>query len=212
MLVSASILSKEKKPIELIKKFNNTNIDYLHIDVMDGKFVKNKTYTFSEIKKFNDISNKPLDVHLMVNNPLKYVKELAVLNTAYITFHYEAIKNIDEVINEVKNYGIKVGISINPKTDIKNLFPYLKDLDLVLIMSVTPGESGQSFISGVNYKIGALKNEIEKNNYKTIISIDGGINVESAQEVKQMGADMVVSASFIQTDEMVQAIKYLKEL
>lgn len=212
MLVSASILSKYHKPEELIKKFNNTNVDYIHLDVMDGKFVKNKTYTLSEIKKYNDLSNKLLDVHLMVKNPSKYIKELAMLNTLYITFHYEATKDIKKSIEEIKNYGIKVGISINPKTNVKEIFPYLSDIDLVLIMSVTPGASGQTFIEGVNYKIKNLRKEIEKNNYNTIISVDGGINTETSLKVKEMGADMVVSASFIQNEEMINNIKYLKEL
>lgn len=212
MLVSASILSKNYKPEELIKKFNNTKIDFLHIDLMDGKFVSNKTYTLSEIKKFNDLSNKKLDVHLMVKNPSKYIMDLALLNTIYITFHYEAVKDVESTINEIKNYGIKAGISINPKTDIKNIYPYLKDLDLVLIMGVTPGESGQTFIEGVNYKIEALKKEIVSKGYNTIISVDGGINEQTAISVKSLGADMLVSASFIQNDEMISNINYLKEL
>ena len=212
MLVSASILSETLKPEVLIKKFNDTKVDYIHLDVMDGKFVTNKTFLLSEIKKFNDLSTKKLDVHLMVSNPKKYIEALALMNTLYITFHYEAVKNISELIELVKSYGIKVGISINPKTDVTSIFPYLKDIDMVLVMSVNPGKSGQTFIEGVKYKIEALNNEIKNNDYKTIISVDGGVNKENSLTIKQLGANMLVTASFIQGDDMIQNINYLKEL
>lgn len=210
MLVSASILSKEYKPEDLVKKYNDTRVDYIHLDVMDGKFVKNKTYTLGDIKKYNNLSSKKLDIHLMVKNPNKYISELALLNTLYITFHYEATSNIEKLIEEVKNYGIKVGISINPKTNVSKLYPYLKYIDMVLIMSVNPGASGQTFIEKTYIKIEKLKNEITKNNYKTIISVDGGINDENCLKLKEAGANMLVSASFIQKE--ILNIEYLKGL
>ncbi len=212
MKVSASILSNSIKPEELIKKFNNTKADYIHLDVMDGKFVDNKSYTLSDLKRFNDISTKKFDVHLMVKNPEKYMYDIAMLNVEYVTFHFEAVKDIDALIKTVKNYGLKVGLSINPDTDISLLYPYLKILDLILIMSVYPGKSGQAFISSTLDKIKLLKSEINNRNLNTIISVDGGVNSENALELKMYGIDMVVSASFIQTDEMNSRINYLKEL
>lgn len=212
MKVSASILSENLKPDELIKKFNNTNVDYIHLDVMDGKFVDNKSYTIGEIKKFNDISNKKLDVHLMVKNPEKYISELSMLNVEYITFHFEAVKNINKLIEEIKNCGIKVGISINPDTDESLLFPYLNNIDLILIMSVYPGKSGQIFIDNSLLKIKNLKEEIFKVKSKTIISVDGGVNEENSLKLKELNIDMIVSASYIQNEEMDSRINYLKEL
>ena len=146
MKVSVSVLSSSIKPADIIKKLDNSAADYIHMDIMDGKFTENKTWTFSEVKKMISYSNLPLDVHLMVNNPEKYIEDYAMLNTSYITFHYEAVKNVENIINMIKDYGLKVGISICPDTDVEVLFPYLKMIDQVLIMSVVPGKGGQSFI------------------------------------------------------------------
>ncbi len=211
MKVSVSILSNSIKPQDIVKKLNDSSADYIHLDIMDGKFVENKTWTISEVKKIISYSNIPLDVHLMVNNPLKYIDEYALLNTEYIIFHYEAVKNIKEVIDYIKNYGLKVGISICPDTDVKVLFPYLKDIDEVLIMSVYPGKSGQTFIENSVNKIKELKEEILNQNVKTIISVDGGINSETGLLCKEAGVDMLVSASFIHQD-ITNNIKILKNL
>ena len=153
MKVSVSILSNSIKPVDIVKKLDNTKADYIHIDIMDGKFVENKTWTVSEIKKITSCSKLPLDVHLMVENPSKYIEEFALLNTSYIAFNYEAVKDIDKIINEIKKYGLKVGIAINPETSEEVVFPYLSRIDEVLIMSVHPGKSGQSFIESTLDKI-----------------------------------------------------------
>lgn len=210
MILSGSILSKEEKGIDILKRFNNTDINYIHLDVMDGKFVNNKAFLISEIKKLNDISLKPFDVHLMVKNPIKYINELAMLNILTITFHYEAVKDINELIDLIKNYGFKVGIAINPKTDVNVLTPYLNKLDQVIIMSVEPGASGQAFIESTYNKVKDLKDTIINNNYKTLIEVDGGVNDTNALSLKESGADILVSASFIQ--KSTDNIKYLKEL
>lgn len=209
MKVSVSILSKEYKASDIIKKINNTDCDYIHLDIMDGKFVKNKTWTFGEIKKLVGNSFKKLDVHLMVNNPIKYIKDYAMLNTEYLTFHYEN-NNIAEIINVIKNYGLKAGISIKPKTSVKEVLPYLKDLDQVLIMSVEPGKSGQIFKESILYKIEILRKTIEEKGYKTIISVDGGINEETSGLVKEKGVDMVVSASFVHEGNMQEKINMIR--
>ncbi len=210
MILSASILSSEEKGINILKKFNNTNVDYIHLDVMDGKFVNNKAFQMSEIKKINDISLKSLDVHLMVKNPEKYIQDLAMLNVSCITFHYEPVKDINNLIEYIKSFGIKVGIAINPETNINNLVPYLDKISQVLIMGVHPGESGQAFIDDTFEKVKNLKQKIINNNYKTIIEVDGGVNDTNALKLKEFGADAIVSASFIQKD--LNNIKYLKEL
>lgn len=210
MKISVSILSKKYKTGDIMKKINNTDCDYIHLDIMDGKFVKNKTWTYGEIKKIVNNTIKKLDVHLMVDNPIKYIKDYAMLNTEYLTFHYENNKNIEEIINEIKNYGLKPGISIKPKTNVKEILPYLKDLDQVLIMSVEPGESGQSFMESILYKIEILRKTIDENGYKTIVSVDGGINEETSKLVKEKGADMVVSASFVHESNMQEKINMIR--
>ena len=210
MILNASILSSEYKATDLIKKFNNTEVNLIHLDVMDGKFVNNKSFTASDIKKFNDISKKSFDVHLMVKNPIKYINDLALLNVNTISFHYEAVKNIGEVIELIKNYGIKVGIAINPKTDISVLIPYLNMIDVVLVMSVEPGYSGQAFIESTYEKVGKLKELININNSKSLIEVDGGVNIENAPLLKEKGTDILVSASFIQNN--LDNIKEIVEL
>ena len=211
MKVSVSILSSSIKPQDIVKKLDNTKADFIHVDIMDGKFVENKTWTISEVKKIVSYSKLPLDVHLMVENPSKYIEDYALLNTSYIAFHYEAVKDIDKMINEIKNYGLKVGIAINPETDEKVLYPYLSKIDQVLVMSVHPGKSGQSFIENTPNKIENLKQEIINQNAKTIISVDGGINDETGKLCVDKGVDMLVSASYIHKD-IVNNINTLKRL
>lgn len=211
MKVSVSVLSNEIKPQDIVKKLDLSKPDYIHIDIMDGKFVSNKTWTTSEVKKFTSYSTLPLEVHLMVNNPSKYIEEYALMNTSVIIFHYEAVKDINEMINKVKLYGLKVGIAINPETNINVLIPYLNMIDEVLIMSVHPGKSGQSFIEESLEKISVLKNIILDGNYKTIISVDGGINNETGLLCKDAGVDELVSASYIHKD-IINNIKTLKNI
>ena len=210
MVLNASILSSEFKASDLIKRFNDTKVSYIHLDIMDGKFVNNKSFTVSEIKKFNDISKKSFDVHLMVKNPIKYINDLALLNVNTISFHYEAVKNLDEVINLIKNYGIKASIAINPKTDINVLIPYLNMIDIVLVMSVEPGYSGQAFIESTYNKVEKLKELIINNNSKSLIEVDGGVNIENAPILKEKGTDIIVSASYIQNN--LESINELIEL
>lgn len=211
MKVSVSVLSNEIKPQDIVKKLDLSKPDYIHIDIMDGKFVGNKTWTTSEVKKFTSYSTLPLEVHLMVNNPSKYIEDYALMNTSVIIFHYEAVKDINEMINKVKLYGLKVGIAINPETNINVLIPYLNMIDEVLIMSVHPGKSGQSFIEESLEKISVLKNIILEGNYKTIISVDGGINNETGLLCKDAGVDELVSASYIHKD-IINNIKTLKNI
>ncbi len=209
MIVSASILNQNIKPKELILKINDTDADYIHLDIMDGKFVKEKTWTYSEILNITKTNNKKLDVHLMVNNPNKYIEDYALLNTEYITFHYEAIKDIENTIKLIKNYGIKVGISIKPNTSIKHIIPYLKDIDLVLLMSVNPGTSGQKFNNKTIKKAIELKKYIIDSNLKTLIEVDGGINNETIDLIKDY-VDIVVSASYLHEGNMQEKINLLR--
>ena len=197
MKVSVSILSSSIKASDIVKELDKTNADFIHVDIMDGKFVENKTWTFGEIKKITSYSRLPLDVHLMVTNPERYIEDYAMLNTTYLTFHYEAVKDVNKMINLIKNYGLKVGIAISPETKVEVLYPYLKDIDEVLVMGVHPGKSGQSFIEETPSRIKDIKDEIIRQNTNTIVSVDGGINNETALLCKESGVDMLVSASYL---------------
>ena len=211
MKVGVSILSSSIKAEDIVKKLDGSSADYIHLDIIDGKFVENKTWTYSEVKKIVSYSSLPLNVHLMVKDPAKYIEDYALLNTTNLIFHYEAVKDIESMISLVKEYGLKVGIAINPETSEEVLFPYLKDIDVALVMSVVPGKSGQSFIENTLSKIKNLKEEIIRQGVKTIISVDGGINDETGLLCKEAGVDMLVSASYIHKD-IVNNIKVLKDL
>jgi ribulose-phosphate 3-epimerase len=200
--ISTSVLSKSDK--KTILKLNQTNTDYLHIDVMDGLFVTNKAFSIDEIKKVSTITNKPLDIHLMVNDIESYINALQFNNIEFITFHYETITNI-KIINCVKNRGIKCGISVKPNTDIKKIFNLLSEIDLVLVMSVEPGYSGQNFINSALDRIEILKNEIIRNDYQTLVAVDGGINNHNAGLCIEKGADILVSSTYITDSEDYQS-------
>ena len=196
MKVSVSILglNDRKKAISLL---NNTNCDYIHIDVMDGSFVPNKQFTTEEINNLEIISKKKFDVHLMVDNPREYIENLDISNIEYIIVHSEIAKDINELLDLIKSYNVKCGLCIKPNTDISILTPYLNKLDLILVMSVEPGFSGQEFISNSLDKVSKLKQIIKNNNLDIVMAIDGGINGSNASLVKKSGIDMVVSGSYV---------------
>lgn len=204
MKISASFLSIKDNLKENIDLLTKCDIDYLHLDIMDGIFVKNKTWDISEIKNLINY-NKPLDVHLMVSDVYKYVDEYKDLNPEFITFHYEVDLDIMDIINYIKKYNIKVGLSIKPNTKVDEIIPYLPYLDLILVMSVEPGEGGQKFIIDSVDKIKKLK-EL-KGNY--VIEVDGGINDSTIKYVSD--ADIVVVGSYITSGNYEERIKNLKE-
>ena len=194
MLVSTSFLSSNNIPRDL-KKLNETDTDYIHVDVMDGKFVPNKTMPFSEMKNIYKYTSKRLDAHLMVNDPMKYINDYATLNTEYITIHEEIDVDIIEMLKLIKSYGIKCGLAIKPDTLVSDLVPYLPLLDLVLVMSVEPGAGGQKFIMESEDKIKEVKILIDTYNLSTKISVDGGINSETKNYCSL--CDILVSGSYI---------------
>ena len=207
MMVSASILSI-KDNLELsIKELSKTPIDFIHLDIMDGKFVSNTTYSIDDAKKIV-YNSKKLDVHLMVNDIEKYVLDFSTLNPEFITFHYEATSNIKYYIDLIKSLSIKVGIAINPETDVKVLDEYLKDIDLVLIMSVKPGAGGQKFIPSSIDKVKYLMETKKNNNYSYLVSIDGGVNSDT---IKDINTDIVVVGSFLTNGNYMENYNKLKE-
>lgn len=178
-----------------ISEIDKTDADYIHVDVMDGKYVKQKTMSYSELSSIGYYTKKRLDVHFMVSKPLKYIDNYANLNVSYMSFHLDTKDKIEDIIKRTKLYGIKVGIVLNPDDPIENVFPYLEDIDLVLLMTVKPGLPGQTLIEDVIPKIFALKKEIKMRNLNVLVSADGGINLDNKSLLK--GCDILVCGSAI---------------
>lgn len=202
MKISASFLSIKNDLKENIEKLDKTTIDYLHLDIMDGKFVNNTTYNIDEIIYLLKNTIKPKDVHLMVSDVLKYIDDFKSINPEYITFHLEAVSNPNKIITYLKENKIKVGLALKPKTKVETILPYLSQIDLVLVMSVEPGYGGQKFISDIIPKIELLKELKAQNNYNYVIEVDGGINIETIKQIKEV--DIVVVGSYITDSEDYQ--------
>lgn len=206
MKLSISLLSIKNR-LEFIKKINDYDIDYIHIDVMDNTFTNNVAYSIEEINEINKISNKKLDIHLMVNDPIKYINNFNNMNIEYIIFHVEIDKDINNLINTVHGMGYKCGLAINPNTNIDVLEQYINNIDLILVMSVMPGYGGQLFINSIYNKLESLRNK-----YKNItISVDGGINQDNIYKLSSL-VDMVVIGSYLSTEtkEKIDMIKNIK--
>ena len=201
--VSTSILTVENgKEAETFFALEKSKTDYFHIDVMDGKFVEKNTYQnmieySSYIKR---ISNLPIDVHLMVKDIKKAIEDFSAVEPNIITFHLEACQNkeeIMEIINLIKERGSRVGIAIKPGTSVEEVYDYLPYIHMCLIMTVEPGKGGQTLITEMLSKISELKTHIDKNNIEIDIEVDGGINLKTAQRVKDAGANILVAGTAI---------------
>lgn len=200
MELSVSVLNSIDKE-KTIKILNKTNINYIHMDVMDGKFVSQETLPVEEIIKLSKLSTKKLDVHLMVNNPLEYIEDIKnMTNIEYITIHLEIDKDIKDILSKIKDYGFKAGISIKPNTDINLLLNYLDYIDLILIMTVEPGLGGQKFIPSSIDRIKEVKELIQNTNIK--IEVDGGINNITIKDVTD--SHIVVVGSYITTSDDIE--------
>ena len=195
MKIAVSYLSSKKSKKETIQLIEDTTADYIHVDLMDGGFVPKKNFTIEEVEELLEKHTKPLDIHLMVFDPIIYVPSLAKLNPEFITFHLEATKDVVKTIEAIKMQGIKAGITIRPDTDLYELIPYLSLVDLVLIMSVEPGEGGQEFMMSAVDRLQALMEIRKDNDLSFLIEIDGGINKDTIKFVKDV--DIAVSGSFI---------------
>ena len=208
MKVSASFLSSKNIPEDLTK-LNNTDVDYIHVDIMDGKFVPNKTMPFREMRHIYEYTSKRLDVHLMVEDPSKYIPLYAELNTEYITIHVEIDEDILKDLELIKSYSIKCGLAISPDTKVNELIPYLPYLDYVLVMSVYPGKGGQEFILETEEKIKEVKALLDSYNIKAVVSVDGGINDITKDKCKE--ADILVAGSYIiKSDNFQEKISSLR--
>ena len=194
MKVSASFLSSKDIPKDL-RKLNDTDVDYIHVDIMDGKFVPNKTMPFSEMKHIYEYTSKRLDVHLMVEKPSDYIPLYAELNTEYISIHVEISEDIVKDLELIKSYSIQCGLAINPDTPVKELVPYLPYIDSILVMSVVPGRGGQSFIPETVQKIEEVRALIDSYSLDIVVNVDGGINQETKKFCEK--ADILTAGSYI---------------
>lgn len=214
MLVAPSVLSADFGNLQHdIEMLNKSNCDWLHLDVMDGFFVPNISFGFPVMKAIAKHARKPLDVHLMIVEPEKFVKEVKDLGAKVMNVHYEACTHLHRVVQQIKNEGMMAGVTLNPSSPVSLLEEIIPDLDLVMLMSVNPGFGGQKFIEGSVDKTHRLKEMILRRNSNALIEIDGGVNRETGKRLADAGADILVSGNFIFKAEQPEAeIDYLKHL
>lgn len=196
MKLSVSFLKSNYRKEETIRKIEKTTADFIHVDLMDGIYAGENNIDMERLDCLLWNSTKPLDIHLMVKKPFELIKEIVYLKPTYVTFHVDIDDDIDKIINYLKRKGIKVGLTLNPNQDYTLLDPYINKIDQLLIMTVVPGLGGQSFRLDVLPKIKKMNNIKKLNNYKYIINVDGGINDQTIDLVKEQ-VDMVVSGSYI---------------
>ncbi|MCY1636215.1 ribulose-phosphate 3-epimerase [Marinifilum sp. D737] len=213
-IISPSLLSADftnlKADIEMV---NKSEADWFHLDIMDGVFVPNISYGLPVVQQINKIAEKPLDVHLMIIDPDRYVEAFQKAGADYLTVHYEACTHLHRTVQNIKQHGMKAGVSLNPHTPVSVLEDIIQDLDLVLLMSVNPGFGGQSFIENTYKKVKQLKAMIAEKNANTIIEVDGGVNLETGKKLLEAGANALVAGSFVfGANDPTHTISNLKNL
>ena len=214
IIVSPSLLSADflhlSKDIEMV---NQSQADWFHLDIMDGGFVPNISYGLPVVSQIKKMATKPLDVHLMIVQPERYVEAFHKAGADILTVHYEACTHLHRTIQQIKAAGMKAGVSLNPHTPVMLLEDVIRDIDVVLLMSVNPGFGGQSFIEQTINKVIKLKKLITDSNANTLIEIDGGVNFETGKRLVEAGADALVAGSFVfNSPDPAENIKGLKEL
>lgn len=176
---------------------NRSQCDYLHLDIMDGVFVPNISFGFPVLKYVADLTQKPLDVHLMIVEPQKFIPEVKALGAYYMNVHYEAVRHLHRVVHEIREAGMHPAVTLNPSTPVSVLADIIQDVDMVLLMSVNPGFGGQKFIMHTLDKVRQLRQLITESGSKALIEVDGGVNMETGALLAEAGADVLVSGSTI---------------
>lgn len=212
-MIAPSLLASDFANLQQeIEMVNQSEADWFHLDIMDGVFVPNISFGMPVIQAIAKHAKKPLDTHLMIVDPDRYIKTFGDLGVDNLTVHYEACPHLHRTLQAIKAEGMKAGVAINPHTSIKLLEDTIQDIDIVLVMSVNPGFGGQSFIENTYQKVADLKELINRKNANTLIEIDGGVNAENAKKLIDCGADVLVAGSFVfKSANPTDTIKKLKE-
>ncbi len=213
-LIAPSLLSADFLHLQDdVEMLNKSEADWFHMDIMDGVFVPNISFGFPILNAIKDICHKPMDVHLMIVEPQKFIKEVAATGAYLMNVHYEACTHLHRTIGAIKETGMKAGVTLNPHTPIHLLEDIIQDVDMVLLMSVNPGYGGQKFIEHSVTKTARLKEMILNKGLNTLIEVDGGVNLETGKRLVEAGADVLVAGSFVfQSPDPMQTIKELKDL
>jgi len=213
-LISPSVLSCDFANIQRdVEMINDSKADWFHVDVMDGVFVPNISFGFPVIEAIKKHAKKPLDVHLMIQNPDQYIAEFKKVGADILTVHYESCTHLHRTIQSIKEAGMKAGVALNPHTPVALLEDVIQELDLVLIMSVNPGYGGQKFIQNALVKVRQVKELISSKGSKALIEVDGGVNGQTAAELLKAGADVLVAGSYVFNSESpIETIRSLKSL
>ncbi|NIK91346.1 ribulose-phosphate 3-epimerase [Mangrovimonas sp. CR14] len=213
-IIAPSLLAADfanlQRDIEMV---NQSEAQWFHIDIMDGVFVPNISFGMPVLQAISKHAKKPLDVHLMIVDPDRYIKTFADLGSTNLTVHFEACTHLHRTLQAIKAEGMKAGVALNPHTNINLLEDIINDIDLVCLMSVNPGFGGQSFIKNTYHKVSQLKDLIDRKGAKTLIEIDGGVTNQNAKELVDVGADVLVAGSYVfKSDNQLETIKDLKDL
>jgi len=213
-MVAPSLLAADflnlKREVDML---NRSEADWIHLDIMDGVFVPNISFGFPIINLLKEVTKKPLDAHLMIVQPEKFVEEIAATGATYMNVHYEACTHLHRVIQEIRKKGMKPAVTLNPHTPVLLLEDILPDVDMVLLMSVNPGFGGQQFIEHSVKKVSQLKEMILRQQTSTLIEVDGGVNLDTGRRLVDAGADVLVAGSFIfSSDDPEETIRLLRAL
>lgn len=208
-LLAANFLNLERD----LEMLNRSEADWIHLDIMDGVFVPNISFGFPVISLLRKVTKKPLDAHLMIVQPDKFVDEIAAVGATYMNVHYEVCTHLHRVVQEIRRKGMKPAVTLNPHTPVSLLEDILPDLDMVLLMSVNPGFGGQQFIEHSVRKVDQLKKMILKQHTSTLIEVDGGVNLDTGRRLVDAGADVLVAGSFVfSSDNPAETIRMLRAL
>lgn len=213
-MIAPSLLAADFMNLERdVKMINQSEADWLHLDIMDGVFVPNISFGFSVLDVLKDVSTKPLDVHLMIVEPQKFIREVAAAGAYMMNVHYEACVHLHRTVAAIKDAGMRAGVTLNPHTPVSLLEDILADVDMVLLMSVNPGYGAQKFIEHSVEKTARLRKMIDDKGLQTLIELDGGVNLNTAGRLFAAGADVLVAGSYVfKSADPLRTIKELKRV